>query len=760
MVRKILCLLLSITLAGSLLTGCGQTPREDSDKDALQDSSEEYDFGADRAMGRYMEEKEELPEEMKASGKLVKTKEGLWLFELGSSRNTWFRANGKDEWEAKALPETIRETYTLSYAVSDTGEMAFVSYEQIEGTQVYEYVIRLVRQDGSDEELARYNMPVGDMAYDAEGRLYVLVCGQVHRLDTRTAEDENLFNVSTVAERLTFLGDWLLVVDADRVWIYNLSTSAVEKDDTVLNDFVKENISGMGGTDSNIYQACTFAGQDDVLYLACEKGLFRHVLYGNVMEQIVDGGLSSFGDPSKYIQGMEVTDTEGGQDGFTVLFFGNQLVKFSYHSEVPTVPEHRLSVYSLTESVPLRQMIALFQQKNPDYYVTYEVGLSGVGAANTEDVLKKLNTELMAGEGPDVLVLDGLDKETYRSKGLLLDLSDLIDNLPKESEVLPQVVDAVREKDGIYSIPAGFSIPMAVGEKNFMKKLKTVDDLPKVTQALREAYPEGVIWGSSVPECIMSMVCETDGSKWLEQGELQEQELEKSLEKAEAVYAAELSGVSAEVPGEEKEGEAADYPNYGVRDRAIFRHYMLHSTTVGILLKEQKAAMGYVKTPFDLCWIDQLPENYMLTALADSEGIGFKPHLQLSVNSASKETEKAKELVALILSPEGQRMNGTEWAPVNKTAFEESLVNDEDIWLGMGGEDAEGKTVELHASWPGKDTVKIYQAAVKKMNHMLPGNQYLADAVAEVGGKGLKNGEDTGEIADDIRKKTAIYLAE
>ena len=384
--------------------------------------------------------------------------------------------------------------------------------------------------------------------------------------------------------------------------------------------------------------------------------------------------------------------------------------------------------------------------------------MTGVGGADTVDQLKKLNTELMAGEGPDILILDGLDRDTYENKGLLLELSDVVKSLPEE--LLPQVVEASTEDGEIYSIPAGFAIPMAVGDKKMMKKLKTVENLPAVTEGYRKENPEGVIWGSSLPECVVSVICETDGDNWLQQGKLQEDALQQSIEKAAQIYEIETAGATAEEQTAEKENEAGLYPNDSLRDRALSSHYMLHASTVSMLLKQQKAALGYVRTPFDLCWVEQLPDDTTLIPLTDKEGIGFKPYLQLAVNSHSAEPERAAALLQLILSQEAQEMNSLEWAPVNQKAFEASLEDTQGLELRMGGEDAEGQSIDACAVWPTEKILKIYENAVKKMNHMLSGNQYLADTVVEVGGQDLKKGKDTEAIVDDIKRKTAIYLGE
>ena len=41
-------------------------------------------------------------------------------------------------------------------------------------------------------------------------------------------------------------------------------------------------------------------------------------------------------------------------------------------------------------------------------YVRYEVGMDGEDGVTKEDAIRKLNTRILAGDGPDVIILDGL----------------------------------------------------------------------------------------------------------------------------------------------------------------------------------------------------------------------------------------------------------------------------------------------------------------------------------------------------------------
>lgn len=797
MKRRCLGVLISILLMTNLLAGCSKTEsaageemlseaitEEEStssengpgnlsaqdlvSKEGVKDKDAEG--SGEKAMGRYQEEKLPVPEGLAMAGEFVKTEAGFWLLEIQSDTGVWFMPEGSDTWEKKTLPEVFNSTYIVSSTVSETGELALASFEKKEDeSDLYENVIRVVQADGSVKEISRDSKcSVGDMVYGPDNMLYVHKSGisGIYRYDTKTAEEEKLFFASSVIEKLTFVGNRLLALDDGQVMIYNIETGELEENDPVLDDFLKENkdsLGGFGSHDSGVHVAVIFGSwEEDVVYLSFSKGVYRHVLYGNVMEQLIDGELSSFGDPSKMQQGIAAIEEEDGSVSFQTLFFKNNLVKFTYDATVPTVPDITLKVYSLNESTAVRQAIALFQQKYPQCYVQYEVGLSGIGAANVDDKLKNLNTALIGGNGPDVLIMDGLETENYSSKGILEDMTPLLESISTEEKLLSNVVETMKTEGRIYTMPARFSIPMIAGEKEYFEDVKDLNSLAFATEKLRKAYPEGVLLGSSLPECILTMLAQTEGFKWIENGTLQEEELKDFLLQAARIYEAELVGVTAERIEEERTrlSDSSYYSNLELNTQVKTYYYSLNSSTVGVLLKDHKTAMGYANAGFDFCYAELLPENYILRPIADEQGVGFMPVMKLAISSQSSQKEMAEAFVELVLSEEFQSINLGDGAPVNVTALEKFLEPQQDLYVGLGGTDAEGNPVELSAGWPSEETIDCYRKAIEEMNHSLDFNKYLVDTVVEIGSKMLKEDMPAKEAVDEIKKKTAIYLAE
>ena len=56
-----------------------------------------------------------------------------------------------------------------------------------------------------------------------------------------------------------------------------------------------------------------------------------------------------------------------------------------------------------------------------------EIGLSGEDGMTEADAIRTLNTEILAGNGPDLICLDGFNLESYLEKGVLADVSHILD---------------------------------------------------------------------------------------------------------------------------------------------------------------------------------------------------------------------------------------------------------------------------------------------------------------------------------------------
>ncbi len=96
--------------------------------------------------------------------------------------------------------------------------------------------------------------------------------------------------------------------------------------------------------------------------------------------------------------------------------------------------------------------------------MTYEsAGSNGTMVTQSDDGLTKLNTEIMSGNVPDMILTDGLPVRQYAAKGLLEDLYPYIDADMGRDALITPVLDADSEDGKLDELPLSFSIVTATG---------------------------------------------------------------------------------------------------------------------------------------------------------------------------------------------------------------------------------------------------------------------------------------------------------
>ncbi len=112
-----------------------------------------------------------------------------------------------------------------------------------------------------------------------------------------------------------------------------------------------------------------------------------------------------------------------------------------------------------------RSAIIEFNRKNDEY----RIELRDYSEYNTEEDwsagLTKLTTEIMAGNVPDIIDLNGLPLQKMASRGLLADLYPLLDADPELSRdtIFPSVLRALEQDGHLYRTASGFQINTVVG---------------------------------------------------------------------------------------------------------------------------------------------------------------------------------------------------------------------------------------------------------------------------------------------------------
>ncbi|MCM1268333.1 MAG: ABC transporter substrate-binding protein [Bacteroidales bacterium] len=797
--KRILTFVLALILAMGALCGCGdggasqtdgtETAAADgagaADAQAGGGNSETQDAAENEqtAMGRYVETAVDISEICGRARGITVLSDGRFLIPEEKTGQL-ISSDGGETWEALPIPGIddmaafVEDYYIFDMAAAPDGTVAvlYVESGDYERTGTFHPFLHVAKPDGTVQTLEALpvsadEMYVKNIFYSEEGELFAIVVGSgnVYRVDVESGTLTKVVTMEWRPDLIKFQGDQMFFLTSrEGVSIYDRRE---EKwiEDPVLSDFMAENYQSEYYADDSfsVYMA---PGEDGVLYIAGKGGLYRHVIGGSAIEQIIDGALTSFSNPSMSILGVAAY----GEHEFAALFTGGRVALYHYDPDVPTVPENMISVYSLKEQDVVRQAIAQFQTENPDMYVRYEVGLSGTDAKAADDAIKKLNTELMAGKGPDVIIMDGLPASSYEEKGILRDLKPHIDSLSGDAALLPNIVEAFTREGGVYMMPVSLTLPMVSGRQDDLAGITDYASLADTVEKIRAREPEAEIGRFFSEEAMMRWFLSVAAPAFLEaSGGIDEQALTEYLTLTKRIYAASQEGLADET--KESYGWQKDY--YKQDDWAYENFNSISQQADDFLLYDLELAAGMVKGVYgyqemlSMKYCEGLGDVAMQPFDGMSSGV-FEPAVLVGLSAASAHPEDAERFFDIIMGYEVQTLIYDGFM-VNQAALTNQLspqwkifqnagmdVDYGEVSSSMGGSMGDGREFHIDIYMPTKEEFDaLYDLCCQVKTPYLK-DTVVENALIEIGAQFLEGYLSEAEAVDKIMARVAIYMAE
>ena len=791
---------LMLVMMAGLLGGCGKSGRagepgiqgtpqgeagasntdNTAEKDGNGQTSEEETEKT--AMGRYVETAVDISEISGKTYGVTVLSDGRLLIP-DETAGQLISADGGVSWEAVPIPgidsmaDFTKERYIFSMTAAPDGSVAvlFVENGDYDKTGTFHPLLHAAMADGTVLTMDTLSVQeddtyVSDIYYSQEGELFATVVGSgaVYLVDVENGTLTKEVSLEWSPDLVKFQGDYMFFLTSrDGVTIWDRKEQKLVEDD-VLSDFMEENYQNDYYADDSFTVYMT-PGEEGVLYIAGNGGMYRHVIGGSAMEQIVDGALSSFSNPSLSLRSVAAY----GENEF-VAVFRDRIVLYKYDPNVPTVPENMVSVYSLEEQNAVRQAIAQFQAENPNMFVRYEVGRSGMDAASSEDAIKKLNTELMAGEGPDVIILDGLPVMSYEEKGILKDLKPHIDSLTGDAVLLPNMVEAFTRDGGVYMMPVSFSIPMLAGRQEDLEKISNYEDLAAATEKIRVEHPEAEIGRFFSEEAMMRWFLPVTASAFVEEeGGIDEEALSEFLTLTNRIYTAAIEGLSD--TARESYGYQKDF--YKTEQYAYQNFNNIAQQADDFQLENMELAAGMLKNVYgyqevlSLKYCDGLSDVDVKYFGGMSEGV-FEPSVLVGVNAASRHQEDAQRFFDIIMGTQVQGLLYDGFM-VNQAALESQLspkwkvfqnggmnVDYGEVSSSLGGSTGDGREFHLDIYMPTKEEFqKLYDLCCSLKTAYIA-DSVVENAVIENGAQYLQGYLSQEEVVHKIMTKVEIYMAE
>lgn len=728
--KRMLSILLTLTLAFSIVS-CSKD-------------------GGKYSMGRYVEERYEVPEgvEVQSLSLLENNKIGM----IAYSREDWkpvafISEDGGKTWTKNSfeLPkEEGKETYANNIGYLSNGTILLSYYFEkpytemenvdiddsivVEGEEgetsedefIYEepeYKYATVDTDGNltdiELDLSIYNddsmemgMGYSNFKSNLNGDIFFTAGSnneKVVQFDGETFEEKNIYEASEWINDFFLVGDSLVIYEFDSLIEYD-TTSGEEKGN--LESLEKATIA----ENSNYYPTFINSGSKDKIYYYNTLGLYEYDMKSEKVTQLVDSALSSFGDSEMNIMSL----IEKNDDEFLTIFsdFSNDdltasIINFAYNADIPSVPENQLVVYSLLENYSIRQAISSYAKEHPDTYVKYEIGLTYGDGTTQSDALKTLNTEIMAGNGPDVIILDGLSAESYIEKGLLEDISDVINPLVEDGTIFKNIAEAYTNDGKIYQIPTSFKYPILLGNKEDIASVSDLDSLVELIKKLSTQSGKRIFDNYYSANSLVYSLYYLYGSDWLNEDDtINEDALTSFFEKANEMYSLlqtneeaymkimedkysqlegydEGFGVDSDISLEEdsdgefeEEFDEEEYQEmYGIYD---LQYYLNPSVYADSFLFERNSllSLGGISGTSDygamVTLLNNSPEMDYKVLTRGEENI-FIPSNLIGINAKGKNKEQAKEIIASLINNNSVERYSNEGFSINANIFEDTF---------------------------------------------------------------------------------------
>ena len=563
---------------------------------------------------------------------------------------------------------------------------------------------------------------------------------------------------------IKFVGNRMIIdgYDFKELLIYDMDQETYVEDD-VLADFFHENYKDRSFNGGSFYDLFFFTGEDDVLYLAGKNGLYRHVIGGSAMEQVIDGGLTTFGNPAYKLIGM----TKSDNNEFMAIFTNARLVRFVYDPDVPTVPSKKIKAYSLKDNSALRQAISLYQTADPDVYVEYVIGMSENDAVTRDDAVKKLNTEIVAGNGPDLLILDDLPVESYIEKGLLRDLSPVLDSLTGDEALFDNIVDSFRRQDHVYMVPCDINLPVLLGRKQDIAGTENLETFADCVEKIRQEHPEDDIFAVASAKAIMKLLTPVCAPSWVAEDQAVDKEaVAEFFTQTKRIYDAQMDGLS-EKAAERWLKDATDYymTYYGVapEDYEYFNYGVSELEYMVGYKQLMLGTIGYTYAYAELNSVSKTAgyEDNIWKPLNGQSSNVFYADTLAGINAASQNMPYAEGLFKTLIGAD--KISGDGF-PLNKAAFEKGLYPEDyksefESYSSIGFGDGE-KALYVDVYWFGKALEGKLRGWMETVDTPYMGNDILEEAVYAAGVEYFEEKINLEEAVAEVEKSMAIYMAE
>lgn len=719
---------------------------ENTDKDGIQPSK------AVTAMGRFMEKKVDFPELAKGENIIKIIKNAQKQIELHTKikgKYLCYQLNADMTWKSSTpgwlndgkLSGNDIEIYDLCCGSDGNYYIAYADFSKdsqsrifmsADGGKTSKQVRIPYLEEGKDSKNGKVYPMIHDIDVLKNGNIVIYDLGADSSLKVFSPKGEKLDTLSIADQDYGAFymasGNNIITAKEDNKAIIVYNTESKKVDKTV--DY-KVNSRAMAYAET----------EDGTVFMADTNGIHRLNKNGTLWETTVDGALNSMSMPSMDISELCVVpgDTEQYYIAYQSEDDGSyQLLHYVYDKNVSSVPNHVITVYSLRENNTIRQAISLFQAKDADVKINYVVAMGEEGGS-LSDYIRSLNTELLAGNGADILVLDGLPVNSYLEKGVLADISDIVKPLETSGKLLTNITGSYSLEGKVYQIPIRFHAPIIFGEKDAVAAVKDMDSIISYIQTSNKPYTCPITYRSLLENYLTLYSADL-----FDNGTLAENKLTAFLEKLKKI----ADNIKATEFYEDKNMDSDTNSDYIDPDTFFMRN------SLDIYNKKYSAEINQISGVYSMILEFTIIKkcNFELSSVNQT----FMPKGMVGLNKASKNADTAKKFIEFLLSEEVQNANVYDGFPVNVNSLNKWMSEENQGTFGTSTKDG----TMISGSWPTKEQREELLKLIKELKTPVKIDQTIFKIIIEESLPYFTGDISAEQAAAAANTKINTYLAE
>ncbi len=425
----------------------------------------------------------------------------------------------------------------------------------------------------------------------------------------------------------------------------------------------------------------------------------------------------------------------------------------------------RLAVMNLTSWTS--EAVSRFNRSNPDYRIEvtdysqfndYSAGANGTNAG-----VNRLQTEMIAGNMPDIVDVNLLSVDRLGAKGLILDLYPFIEADPKlgREALLGQVLKAFEENGKLYQTVSNFYVLTAAGlsERVGDEMGWTVEQFTDALQALRAENPDATAFeGYLTRDTALTFQLYLEMENYVDWAEgkahFDTDGFQHLLEYVKSVPAA-FDFVSADRPQEDDEALLA-----------------------GLQLVKRCTFSSFESVQENTVWLGGAPVTFVGYPTESGVGSMFAQlGSSFAITAACADPDAAWQFVRQFFLPEIQRMLTSGAFPTNCAVYEEMKTaavtpqfkkNDD----GSYALDAEGRRMEIDRGSAYLGTVSVplrtataaeialLEQIIASTTHALRLDSSLEEIIRSGAAAYFADQKSVEEVARLIQSKASLYISE